>query len=44
VQVDGDVVAEVRAVDIRLDRLALVVRAPEPAEALPPPAELPFAA
>ncbi len=29
VQVDGDVVAEVRAVDITLDRLALVVRVPE---------------
>jgi diacylglycerol kinase family enzyme len=41
VQVDGDVVAEVRAMDIRLDRLALVVRAPEPAQALPPPADLP---
>jgi diacylglycerol kinase (ATP) len=30
VQVDGDVVAEVRAVEMRLDRLALVVRVPEP--------------
>lgn len=39
VQVDGDVVAEVRAMDIRLDRLALVVRAPEPAGALDPPGE-----
>jgi diacylglycerol kinase (ATP) len=31
VQVDGDVVAEVRAVDITLDRLALTVRMPESA-------------
>ncbi len=30
VQVDGDVVAEVRSVEIRLDRLALIVRMPEP--------------
>jgi diacylglycerol kinase family enzyme len=36
VQVDGDVVAEVRGVEIHLDRLALVVRAPESAQAVPP--------
>jgi diacylglycerol kinase (ATP) len=31
VQVDGDVVAEVRSVEIHLDRLALTLRMPEPA-------------
>jgi diacylglycerol kinase (ATP) len=40
VQVDGDVVAKVRSMDIRLDRLALTVRLPESAElaesAVPP--------
>ena len=36
VQVDGDVVAEVRSVEIRLDRLALIVRMPEPTEPRPP--------
>jgi diacylglycerol kinase family enzyme len=39
VQLDGDVIAEVRALDLSLDRLALVVRAPELAEAGTPPAE-----
>ena len=32
VQVDGDVVAEVRSVEMHLDRLALTVRVPESAE------------
>jgi diacylglycerol kinase (ATP) len=39
VQLDGDVITEVRALDLSLDRLALVVRAPELAEAVTPPAE-----
>jgi diacylglycerol kinase (ATP) len=37
VQVDGDVITQVRALEISLDRLALVVRAPELAEEQPEP-------